>query len=682
MKKYFLGLCALAVVTTASAWDYPNKVSSGVALIRDTPGPLDFTSVFLSQADLDYYITKGTTNSTAVSAAWKGVTNILPFNGQVVTLAIPGKSPVMYVINEQADGTFKAVASLDEAKKDISAVQEDIKDINSRVSGIGNMSPVYKPVYDKGIWKTNETDLVLSATDGTVAIGDNAHATETAASAQSVAIGRDALATGAATVAVGPNSFTEKAQSVAVGWRANAVGEHSVAVGSARLNGQDYYKDGAKNPNSDLLLAEGNFSVAIGYNGKALGADSIAMGRNAKATASNSVQIGTGVNDLPNSLKFGDTFIVKEGNLVGGSGDAEELNDDNIVVTGGDVDLRLRQGANVTIVPIKSMEDVDAIYLTPENEKTKRNFILTLSNEEGLREALPITLECEHPSDTMKMVIKDQTRFVSKLPAQIKTEQAYSKLVIGSIQEFDDDTDWEPVIEKLNVRWEFNAAEGGRFVSIGSDIFRGYNLHCGKSLKLTYPIDPDTNGGRTTFTTNLLTTVGKDGWVIGTTYRSVGFDEFKPVPQLSPDVNDQYTLTVEYETVNGVATITETHTVNEDPGVVRIIPRVEWASEGDGTTGSLYVRKIASGGAPVYFSEGYSEISVIAVAEDDTETEIPLTSSTFEYTSSDGVQVVTPVLWTGAHAEFGTIPKPKSAKLKYKTVDNSKEKILEFPMTI
>ena len=89
------------------AFAYQNFASLGVNLNRQKYGPLDISSVFNSQADLNYYITKGASKE-GVSQYWLDVTPY-PYAGQIVALAADGELSV-FALKEKIDGTFETVA--------------------------------------------------------------------------------------------------------------------------------------------------------------------------------------------------------------------------------------------------------------------------------------------------------------------------------------------------------------------------------------------------------------------------------------------------------------------------------------------------------------------------------------------------------------------------------------------
>lgn len=86
------------------AYTYQNFASLGVNLNRQKYGALDISSVFTSEADLKYYLSKGA-ETTGVSQYWLDVTPY-PYAGQVLATVIDGEVAV-YVLAEKSDGTFE-----------------------------------------------------------------------------------------------------------------------------------------------------------------------------------------------------------------------------------------------------------------------------------------------------------------------------------------------------------------------------------------------------------------------------------------------------------------------------------------------------------------------------------------------------------------------------------------------
>lgn len=413
--------------------------------------------------------------------------------------------------------------------------------------GIGIGYPVWKPQYDKGVWK----DPVLSQADCTVAIGVNAKATETAKSSQSVAIGRDALATGSATVALGPNTFTEGAQSIAIGWRANAVGAHSISIGSAKKSGEDYYKDGAINPNSDLNLAEGDFSIAVGYNAKATQKDSTAIGDYAAAKAVGAVQLGHGTNDVANTLKFQDVTIVKDGHVVGSVPDPEVIDLPEVTE---EMEIEVKPGSITTILPTTG-------EMGPGTEmsvscKGLRNYTIYLPNEEKLRVGLPILFVSEIPSATKVVFEGDKT--ATRLPIRFNMEQPYDGLVVVKPTIFDDGSDWMPVIEGCNLVFELDATAGYSIKTVDTDATKrslfGKNLHAATNYVIRYEKAEAVGGG--TIELPLMEKSATTQFMSRTYYGYAGSIDLKLENDQQPKIDGgTVTYSIIYKTVNGEAAV-------------------------------------------------------------------------------------------------------------------------------
>ena len=94
------------------AMTYQNFASLGVNLNRQKYGPLDISSVFTTEADLKYYLSKGT-YTEGVSTYWYKNANEkivpYPYEGQVIATAINDDVKV-YVLRLDAEGNFEAKA--------------------------------------------------------------------------------------------------------------------------------------------------------------------------------------------------------------------------------------------------------------------------------------------------------------------------------------------------------------------------------------------------------------------------------------------------------------------------------------------------------------------------------------------------------------------------------------------
>lgn len=105
------------------AYTYQNFASLGVNLNRQAYGSLDISQVFNSQADLNYYITKGTFKE-GVSQYWLD-TVPYPYAGQMLAL-VEELEVYFYGLKEKEDGTFETVSLGSAVKGDeVSIVKEE-----------------------------------------------------------------------------------------------------------------------------------------------------------------------------------------------------------------------------------------------------------------------------------------------------------------------------------------------------------------------------------------------------------------------------------------------------------------------------------------------------------------------------------------------------------------------------
>lgn len=88
-------------------FEYQGFATLGVNLNRQKYGPLDVSNVFTSQADLNYYISKGA-QTEGVSQYWLD-TVPYPYAGQYVALVDNATRTVQpYILTEKEDGAFEA----------------------------------------------------------------------------------------------------------------------------------------------------------------------------------------------------------------------------------------------------------------------------------------------------------------------------------------------------------------------------------------------------------------------------------------------------------------------------------------------------------------------------------------------------------------------------------------------
>lgn len=412
------------------------------------------------------------------------------------------------------------IAVQEEPNWTVVSVYEDAARGVISITGIHSGETTYKAQYNKGVW----TAPVACANDYTVEIGDNAHAVETASSNQSIAIGRDSLSSGSATVAVGPNSFAQKEQSVAVGWRANAVGSHSISIGGARKSGIDYYTpDGTVCTTSDLQLAEGDYAVAIGYNDKARAANSITIGYEAKvaSNATGAVQLGTGENTAPNTLKFQDVVIVKDGHVTGAVPDPQQVDPIAGTVT-ETLEFTVAPGSMTTVVPTKDCGPGTEMGVSC-SAVNNRNYTIFLPNEPQLRAGLPGSFDFELPSGVTGTIGGPKT--FTTLPVRIAVEQPYGKLVAVSVTPLDDGYDWTPSVTNHNLAYRIDLSAGtSKLVTTNAtQAILGESLHCATNVTISYWSQVAMGVPRTYRTVPILTLPAGKAYMSQTYYGYAGW---------------------------------------------------------------------------------------------------------------------------------------------------------------
>lgn len=394
----------------------------------------------------------------------------------------------------------------------------------------------------------NGAEVVKVQKDYSVSIGENAKANGSSGDhMQNVAIGRDADAPGQAAVAFGPNSFAYGTYGIALGWRANAVGEKSIAIGAANKSGQNYFlpdsKNGTINPDSDLNLAEGKKSIAIGFN--------------SKAKADGSVQLGEGVNTEANTLKFQNTTIVKDGKVVGASLEALDPKLVDPTTSSDDpemLEMTVAPHSVTTLLPQDGRElGIGTELGVSCTEPNKRNFTVYVPNEPETCAGLPLTIMSEFTDPKIKTVYEGGKTQGFKLPCRITSTQPYDKLVILKLEEMDDGTDWTPVITDCNIKGNDDYTHP-QFICKGSPLI-GTNLHAGVELKIAYPAYD--NADNEIITTNVVDTAKNGGVMGGTFYTNVtSFANFTPTKLRLTNVAARQTwIDVIYTTKNGTAPV-------------------------------------------------------------------------------------------------------------------------------
>jgi len=135
--------------------------------------------------------------------------------------------------------------------------------------------------------------------DAPVEIGVGARAAPDGGGARSVSV-----AIGAGSDATDPGN-QDKSQAIAIGNQSRAAAVNTIAIGS-----------GVRHDDEDDMS---------GGNAYAAAPQAAAIGYAAKALAGNAWQLGTGTNDTPDSVKFNDVYIVKDGKVAVGGTDTNTV---------------------------------------------------------------------------------------------------------------------------------------------------------------------------------------------------------------------------------------------------------------------------------------------------------------------------------------------------------------------
>lgn len=365
---------------------------------------------------------------------------------------------------------------------------------------------------------------------------------------QSIAIGLAAHSKGSSMVAIGPgarevsetewtgnSTYAEGSATTAIGYSTKAYGSQAVALGG-----------GDSGTGKPATVASNNYTVAVGAAAQAVATKAVALGRYAKAEAEGAVQIGTGTNSTPNSLQFMGVKIVDNGRLVGGSADPKEavISSDVISASGGEISINLEPGSISTILPEANCgPGTELMVEAPVGGL--RNYEVYLPNEPEMCAGLPAGFSLDELPTDIKRVYANNKWQAHKLPARIIIKQPYSRLVIGEIVEFDDGTDWSPIITDAHIKWD-----GSKFTTDGNKFLEGTNLHSGVSLKIAYRIS---GGSIVTNTVYGASNLNDQGILDGTFYNYTISTEFVPPSgqNPSPTGGTVVPITLIYETKCG-----------------------------------------------------------------------------------------------------------------------------------
>lgn len=183
------------------AYEYQNFATLGVNLNRQKYGALDISQVFNSQADLNYYISKGA-STEGVSEYWyKSDTDKVvpyPYAGQYVALVNNSSRVVTaYILQEKDDGTFecKEVGKLPTGD-DKSIVVDDAGKIS--IKGIDELASdkVYQLTYTNGVlsWVIPDNTTVEGLSSSMAALKDSVGELSTKVDGHTTTIGEHTTA--------------------------------------------------------------------------------------------------------------------------------------------------------------------------------------------------------------------------------------------------------------------------------------------------------------------------------------------------------------------------------------------------------------------------------------------------------------------------------------------------------
>lgn len=115
------------------AFEYQGFSTLGVNLNRQKYGPLDISNVFNTQADFDYYLSKGAL-TTGVSEYWLAVVPY-PYEGQIVAL-VTATGATAYILTTWNSGTNKYNVQAFESGGSISELTTRVATLEGKVADI------------------------------------------------------------------------------------------------------------------------------------------------------------------------------------------------------------------------------------------------------------------------------------------------------------------------------------------------------------------------------------------------------------------------------------------------------------------------------------------------------------------------------------------------------------------
>jgi hypothetical protein len=205
--------------------------------------------------------------------------------------------------------------------------------------------------------------------------------------------------------------------------------------------------------------------------------------------------------------------------------------------------IEINPGSTVTLLPQTNFTAGTELALAPANGGL-RNYEVYVPNEPEVRSGLPMSLGMELP-DGVRYTIINGIDQAHKLPCKITIKQPYSRFVLAEITEYNDGTDWSPIITKANLKWS-----GTALVANGTKLLEGTILHSGVSLKYAYPIS---TGEIVTNGVTKAEYFSKQGIIQGSFYNHVSVIDFTPPEGQNPSPTGGTTvpITIIYETKCG-----------------------------------------------------------------------------------------------------------------------------------
>lgn len=222
-------------------------------------------------------------------------------------------------------------------------------------------------------------------------------------------------------------------------------------------------------------------------------------------------------------------------------GPQEMVLDGDQILDSYDKPIEVLSGSTVTILPTTNLNSGSELAVATK-DNALRNYEVYVPNEPETRAGLPLNMDFELPTG-IKSTIVNGINQAHKLPAKITVKQPYSKFVLAEITEYDDGSDWSPIITKANLLWK-----DGKIVANGSKLLEGTNLHSGVSLKYVYAISTGA-----IVTNKVEASMNDQGIMTGTFYdNTISVDFVPPTGQEpSPSGGTTAPITIIYETKCG-----------------------------------------------------------------------------------------------------------------------------------